>query len=811
LVDGASLGCSDTDPGAGTEATPYCTISAAAAARGGPGTTLLVKPAIYRERVNVPASGAEGSPFIFQAVGSPVILDGADDFASPALWTPFSGSVYLAAGVTWVPRQVFVDGARLAPSTAAPADLPPNTFRHVLGEGLYVNLGGDTPNPGDHQTLVGRRTNGFHVPGRAFVTIDGFTVTRADERGIFVRSLSDTIAITRNIVSFSGRQGILAEGASNVLIAENVVSDSSDHGIALFSGTSGSTIQDNEVFRSADPAVRRANGINLSASPNNLVQRNRAHDNQDSGIQFQQSSPNTISLQNRSWNNGDHGFEHLQSTGAIHVGDVANGNFRHGFSVDGGSTGTQIFNSIAVNNGLTGEGFNLLVDPTSTSGLVSDYNIFWNSTSRVPIRYNLTNYATIAAFTAATGQDANSTQADPLFVDPTEGDFRLQAGSPAIDAADSSVASWPAIDANGRARADDPATGNSGAGPVPYADRGALEFLPPPVAALTASPASGLVPLLVTFDAAASFDPDGGMLDAYTFDFGDGTIVGPQAEATASHTYATAGTYTASVTVTDDEGGTGSTSQVIIVNAPPNGTIDSPAGDMMVVAGDTVSFTGTGTDPDNDPSLTFLWDFGGGAPNSTAEDPGAVMFSTPGTYTVTFTVTDSRGAADPTPDTRVITVNPNLVGNPSFETDTSGWSAYPTATTVIERVAGGLHGEFALEVRGPNTLDAFGINDRPDWVAQTVAAGTRYRFTAWIRSASSIGQVRLRIREYLNSVHLLKTYSSPLVLSPAWQMLTVDVISQAAGSHLDVQVLDYTPVTRGEVFRVDHVSIQVIP
>ncbi|HEU5393976.1 MAG TPA: right-handed parallel beta-helix repeat-containing protein, partial [Candidatus Methylomirabilis sp.] len=356
FVDGANPGCSNTGPG--TEETPYCTIGAAAKARGGPGTTLLVKPAIYRERIDVTASGAAGSPFVFQALGPGVVLDGADDFASPALWTPFAGPVYVAASVTSAPQQVFVDGARLAPSTAAPADLPPNTFRHVLGEGLYVNLGGD--NPGDHQTLVGRRANGFYVSGRAFVTIDGFTVTRAEDKGIYVRNLSNNTTVTHNTVTFSRHYGIGVSNCSDVLVGSNVVSDTGDHGLAVTAGSTRVTVQDNEVFRSIDPAVRRANGINLSASPNNLVQRNRVYDNQDSGIQFQQSSPNTISLQNRSSNNGDHGFEHLQSTGAIHVGDVANGNFRHGFSVDGGSTGTQIFNSIAVNNGLTGEGFDLL-------------------------------------------------------------------------------------------------------------------------------------------------------------------------------------------------------------------------------------------------------------------------------------------------------------------------------------------------------------------------------------------------------------------------------------------------------------------
>ena len=83
----------------------------------------------------------------------------------------------------------------------------------------------------------------------------------------------------------------------------------------------------------------------------------------------------------------------------------------------------------------------------------------------------------------------------------------------------------------------------------------------------------------------------------------------------------------------------------------------TPTANVTITAGGSVSFTGTGTDPDGHLPLTFRWTFGGGAPDSQAEDPGAVTFSTPGTYTVTFTVTDSLGAADPTPDSRVITVN----------------------------------------------------------------------------------------------------------------------------------------------------------
>ena len=79
-VDAANPSCSNSGPG--TPAVPYCRISAASAARGGPGTTLLVKPAVYREQIDVAASGASGSPFALAALGSPVVLDGADDFSA---------------------------------------------------------------------------------------------------------------------------------------------------------------------------------------------------------------------------------------------------------------------------------------------------------------------------------------------------------------------------------------------------------------------------------------------------------------------------------------------------------------------------------------------------------------------------------------------------------------------------------------------------------------------------------------------------------------------------------------------------------
>src|SRR5437867_3432406 len=143
-VDRSNASCSDA--GSGTQEQPYCTISAALAAHHDPGTTIAVLPGIYREQVTMPASGVSGGPIAITAQagsGGQVIVDGADDFANPSLWISYSGSVWRASSVSWSPKQVFADGARLTPSSATPAQLPAKSFVWVPGSGLYVNVGGD--------------------------------------------------------------------------------------------------------------------------------------------------------------------------------------------------------------------------------------------------------------------------------------------------------------------------------------------------------------------------------------------------------------------------------------------------------------------------------------------------------------------------------------------------------------------------------------------------------------------------------------------------------------------------------------------
>ena len=93
---------------------------------------------------------------------------------------------------------------------------------------------------------------------------------------------------------------------------------------------------------------------------------------------------------------------------------------------------------------------------------------------------------------------------------------------------------------------------------------GSISFTAPtqnqaPTAVASADSLSGPAPLTVNFSSAGSTDPDGTLV-AYAWNFGDGsssTAVNP------SYTYNTAGSYTATLTVTDSDGATDTASLTI--------------------------------------------------------------------------------------------------------------------------------------------------------------------------------------------------------------------------------------------------------
>ncbi|MGM0592396.1 MAG: PKD domain-containing protein [Halobacteriota archaeon] len=152
---------------------------------------------------------------------------------------------------------------------------------------------------------------------------------------------------------------------------------------------------------------------------------------------------------------------------------------------------------------------------------------------------------------------------------------------------------------------------------------------------------------LVSFDASESTDND--KLVAYWWDFGDGETTNG---ATATHTYASPGTYTVRLTVSDASRNRDAdiATVTVVANESTGPTADAGV-DVQVREHETVAFDGSNS-TDDGTIVEYEWDFGDGT-SATGATPNHT-YATPGTYTATLTVTDDANDTDT--DTLVVTV-----------------------------------------------------------------------------------------------------------------------------------------------------------
>ena len=203
--------------------------------------------------------------------------------------------------------------------------------------------------------------------------------------------------------------------------------------------------------------------------------------------------------------------------------------------------------------------------------------------------------------------------------------------------------------------------------PAPASD--CLGGLLNPTADLVSSTTSGDAPLEVIFDGSGSNDLDGTIV-SHEWDFGDGaTASGP----TATHTYTTPGTYVAALTVTDNHGRTGQAHVTITVNTPQ--AAPTAAATAMPATGPAplaVALDASGSSDSDGTIVSYEWDLGDGSTGT-----GAVVshvYTVPGTYVATVTVTDDDGL---TSSAQVaIVVNPTPQPQSDNDCKKGGWEAY---------------------------------------------------------------------------------------------------------------------------------------
>lgn len=186
----------------------------------------------------------------------------------------------------------------------------------------------------------------------------------------------------------------------------------------------------------------------------------------------------------------------------------------------------------------------------------------------------------------------------------------------------------------------------------------------PPVAAVKVMlppPPTGFMigPLCPFFDASASYDPDGTIVN-WTYDYGDGFVDNFPNSNQSLHNYNAAGDYVITVTVTDNKGATGSVSVPFHLpgNTPPVAVITATPSSGTAPA--TIRFDANASyDPDtavgDSVSLADAqWVFSDG---TTATGPVVdKTFANPGTYTAQLTVHDAWSA----PWTGVTTVTKSV-------------------------------------------------------------------------------------------------------------------------------------------------------
>ena len=217
---------------------------------------------------------------------------------------------------------------------------------------------------------------------------------------------------------------------------------------------------------------------------------------------------------------------------------------------------------------------------------------------------------------------------------------------------------------------------------------------PIPPSANAGGPYSGVVAAVISFDGTASSDADG-TIASYAWDFGDGGVAsGPS----PTHSYSVDGTFTVTLTVTDNDGLTGTDSTSATINPAGGNTppVAQANGPYTGTEGSAVQFSSNGSaDPDGS-IVTYAWDFGDGGTSATANPSHAYVAS--GTYTVTLTVTDDAG--DSASDTTTATIDAIVVNSPPTADANGPYAGFVGDTIVFD---------------GSASSDADGAVVRYDW------------------------------------------------------------------------------------------------
>jgi len=374
---------SDGNPG--TSLYPWKTFKKAASTVKA-GDTVIVRDGTYAGGVTIETAGTSAKPIVFKAAGSGAVIQG-------------SGGERDA---------VYINGYSLASPGWAGADM------YITLEGLKIR----------NAARAGIRISCAH-----HVTVRKCTLTQNGKWGIFT-DYSNYSLLEDNNCSYSGEEhGIYVSNSSDYpVIRGNRVHHNSGSGIqinadpAMDDGdgiTTGAVIDRNIVYENGQAGGA---AINLASVRNSLVRNNVLYKNYAGGIAcWADGNGPTWGCKNNRFYNNTVFFRSTEGRWAISLKEGSSGNLIRNNILCGGKSGALEFDG-----------------PLSVKGLVMDYNLITRAGSNLVVTWEEEAEYTLGQWRALYGQDGHSISAVPLavFVSVAASDFRLRAGSPAINAGD---------------------------------------------------------------------------------------------------------------------------------------------------------------------------------------------------------------------------------------------------------------------------------------------------------------------------------------------------------------------------------------
>lgn len=429
----------------------------------------------WREKMTIGCSGTATYPIIITSYGSGAdpIINGADLVTT---WSDEGGDIW-SATLTTEPSQVFFDGTRGVNDLAPDAEFDWYWDTNVLY--CYSTEDPDTAytSPGVEASV---RTRIIDGNDQNYLTFDGVHLKYSKEHGLYNRDDADNIidyiiqnctseyhyrnginlkidassktitgvSINNNVVRYNGPNegagslgyGILIEGkdansAVDVQVYQNTINNNALEAIRVNAGD-GCDIYKNTCMQNGCHPGRTTSEIMLDSLSNaNRIYRNWMEKVGGGECVFIGSGAVSTGAHEIFYNvmindgvgGGSGGVSIAYSSD--HDCKIYNNVF---YGVDGGITlgGADPINGTVIKNNIFDNLDHQNIRTLAGSTCTSDYNRFDENQG-----FQIDGVAkTFAEWKTATGQDGNSTEGDPVFIDVANDNYRLNPHSPCVNA-----------------------------------------------------------------------------------------------------------------------------------------------------------------------------------------------------------------------------------------------------------------------------------------------------------------------------------------------------------------------------------------